>query len=180
MTQLCQPEFRDVFYRDVFYMELALAEAREAALRDEVPVGAVVVHGDRIVGRGYNRREERQSPLCHAELLAIEEASTALQTWRLTACDIYVTLEPCIMCVGAILQARMRRLVFGCLDAKAGAVESLYQLCQDERLNHRLPAQAGVLRDECALLLKDFFSQLRTRKQQINTAERWPSPVEGA
>jgi len=176
MDKMClQPEFRDAFY-----MELALAEARAAAMRDEVPVGAVVVHEDRIIGRGCNRREERQSPLSHAELLAIEEASTALQTWRLTECEIYVTLEPCIMCVGAILQARMRRLVFGCLDSKAGAVESLYQLCQDERLNHRLTAQGGVLRDQCALLLEDFFSQLRTRKKQVNNAERWPSPVEGA
>ncbi|HET7377014.1 MAG TPA: nucleoside deaminase, partial [Anaerolineae bacterium] len=137
--------------RDAHFMELALAEARVAVLQNEVPVGAVVVCGDRVVGRGFNRREERQSPLTHAELLAIEEASGALQMWRLTECEIYVTLEPCVMCVGAILQARMRRLIFGCLDPKAGAVKSLYQLCDDERLNHRLPAQGGVLAPECAL-----------------------------
>jgi tRNA(adenine34) deaminase len=165
---------------DSFYMELALAEARVAALRDEVPVGAVVVCGDRVVGRGFNRREERGSPLAHAELLAIEEASTFLQTWRLTNCEMYVTLEPCVMCAGAILQSRMQRLVFGCPDPKAGAVQSLYQLCEDERLNHRLPAQGGVLAEQCALLLEDFFSRLRTRKTQIPAAERWPSPVEGA
>jgi tRNA(adenine34) deaminase len=166
--------------RDVFYMELALAEAKAAALRGEVPVGAVVVSGNRVVGRGSNRREERRSPLSHAEVLAIDEASRSLQTWRLTECEIYVTLEPCIMCVGAILQARMRGLVFGCLDMKAGAVESLYQLCEDERLNHRLPVRGGVLGGQCAILLEDFFSELRTRKKQIRPAERWPSPVEGA
>jgi tRNA(adenine34) deaminase len=166
--------------RDVFYMELALAEAKAAALRGEVPVGAVVVSGERVVGRGFNRREERQSPLSHAEMLAIEEAAGSLRSWRLSECEIYVTLEPCVMCVGAILQARMQRLVFGCSDAKAGAVESLYKLCEDERLNHRLPVRGGVLADQCTVLLEDFFSELRTRKKQNRTAERWPSPVEGA
>ena len=177
----CMPDFSSQFkLRDNFYMELALAQAKEAGARGEVPVGSVVVCGDRVVGRGFNRREEFQNPLSHAEILAIEEASKLLQRWRLTECEIYVTLEPCIMCVGAILQARIRRLVFGCLDAKAGAVESLYRLCEDERLNHRLPVSGGVLAQPCALLLEEFFSELRVRKKQVRDAERWPSPVEGA
>jgi tRNA(adenine34) deaminase len=177
----CMADFFSQFKsRDNFYMALALAEAKEAGARGEVPVGAVVVCGDRVVGRGFNRREELQNPLSHAEVLAIEEASKLLQRWRLTECEIYVTLEPCIMCVGAILQARIGRLVFGCLDAKAGAVESLYRLCEDERLNHRLPVSGGVLAQPCALLLEDFFSELRVRKKQTRDAERWPSPVEGA
>ena len=166
--------------RDLFYMELALAEANAAAGRGEVPVGAVVVCGEQVLGRGFNRREERQSPLSHAELLAIEEAAASLQSWRLSECEIYVTLEPCVMCVGAILQARIARLVFGCLDAKAGAVESLYRLCADERLNHRLPVQGEVLAGRCARLLEKFFSELRIRKKQVHSTERWPSPVEGA
>ncbi len=175
----CMADFSSQFKsRDHFYMELAIAEAKEAAVREDVPVGAVVVCGDRVVGRGFNRREELQNPLSHAEILAIEEAAKTLQKWRLTECEIYVTLEPCIMCVGAILQARLQRLVFGCLDAKAGAVESLYRLCEDERLNHRLPVSGGVLAQPCALLLEDFFSELRVRKK--HDAERWPSPVEGA
>jgi tRNA(adenine34) deaminase len=177
----CMADFSShVDLRDSFYMELALAEAKEAGTRGEVPVGAVVVYDDRVVGRGFNRREELRSPLSHAEVLAIEEASMELHQWRLTECEIYVTLEPCIMCVGAILQARIRRLVFGCLDAKAGAVQSLYRLCEDERLNHRLPVSGGVLAQPCALVLEEFFSALRVRKKRIRNAERWPSPVEGA
>ncbi len=166
--------------RDDSYMELALAEAREAGARGEVPVGAIVVRGDQVVGRGFNRREELQDPLSHAELFAIQQAAKHIQSWRLAECELYVTMEPCIMCVGAILQARILRLVFGCLDAKAGAVESLYRLCDDERLNHRLPVSGGVLAQRCALLLEEFFSELRVRKKQVRDAERWPSPVEGA
>ena len=163
---------------DGFFMGLALAQAKEAADKGEVPVGAVVICGWEVVGAGHNRREETQSPLAHAEIAAIEAASRRLGTWRLTDCDLYVTLEPCIMCVGAILQARMRCLVFGCLDPKAGAVKSLYRLCEDERLNHRLPVTGGVLTEECARQLSEFFTRLR--KKSDHHAERWPSPVEGA
>ena len=165
---------------DVEYMQLALAAAREAAGKDEVPVGAVIVSAGEVVGIGYNRREERQTPLAHAEILAIEEAAAHLRSWRLDQCDIYVTLEPCLMCMGAILQARMRRLVFASLDPKAGAVESLYRLCEDQRLNHQLPATGGVLAEQSAALLAEFFIRLRLRKRQSQKAERWPSPVEGA
>lgn len=165
---------------DTAFMKLAIAQARQAGERGEVPVGAVVVHGGRVIGRGYNRREEMQSPVAHAEILAIEEAARALVRWRLIDCDLYVTMEPCIMCVGAILQARISRLVFGCLDPKAGAVKSLYRMCDDRRLNHQLPSAGGVLGSECGNLLGDFFTGLRIKKRSLRNAERWPSPVEGA
>ena len=150
------------------YMKLALAAAQEAADKGEVPVGAIIVAAGKVVGRGYNCREERQNPLGHAELIAIQEAAKLLRAWRLEQCDIYVTLEPCLMCTGAILQARFRRLVFGSLDPKAGAVESLYRLCEDQRLNHQLPVTGGVLAQESAALLGDFFTRLRLRKRQTN------------
>lgn len=162
------------------FMKLALAAAQEASNREEVPVGAVVVSAGEVISTGYNRREERQSPLAHAEIIAIEGAARHFGSWRLSECDLYVTLEPCIMCVGAILQARMRRLIFGCLDPKAGAIESLYRLCDDQRLNHQLPATGGVLASEAAALLAEFFQNLRARKRNSQQAERWPSPVEGA
>ena len=165
---------------DTHFMELALAVAREAASRGEVPVGAIIVSGGEVVGSGYNCREELRSPLGHAEIVAIQAASNHVGGWRLNECDIYVTLEPCLMCMGAILQARMRRLVFGCLDPKAGAVESLFRLCEDQRLNHQLPVVGGVLAEESAALLADFFVRLRQQKRDIRKAERWPSPVEGA
>ena len=165
---------------DVFYMRLALAAAQEAADCGEVPVGAVVVGDQGVVGRGYNRRETDQSPLGHAEIAAIDQAARHFGSWRLSQCTIYVTLEPCIMCVGAVIQARLGRLVFGCLDGKAGAVESLYRLCEDSRLNHQLPATGGLLASEASALLADFFKRLRERKRDAQSAERWPSPVEGA
>ena len=164
---------------DVSIMQLALAEARAAAAKGEVPVGAIVVCAGEVVGRGHNQRETQQSPLAHAEILAIQEASNRLGTWRLCECDFYVTLEPCVMCAGAMLQARIRRLVFGCLDPKAGAVESLFGLCDDARLNHRLPVAGGLLARESADLLERFFKGLRETKK-LSRAERWPSPAEGA
>jgi tRNA(adenine34) deaminase len=158
---------------DVSYMQLALAEARQAAAKGEVPVGAIVARAGEVVGRGHNQRETQQSPLAHAEMLAIQQASRGLRTWRLSDCDLYVTLEPCVMCVGAILQARVRRLVFGCLDAKAGAVESLFGLCDDSRLNHRLPVTGGLLARESADLLESFFKALReTKNYQVRRGRR--------
>lgn len=151
--------------RDRSYMELALQEAGRAADEAEIPVGAVIVNEGRVIGRGHNRREGLQSPTSHAEILAIEVASSHLGSWRLQGCELYVTLEPCIMCVGAILQARLPRLVFGCSDPKAGAVESLYRLCEDERLNHQVSVTSGVLGGECSNILRDFFVSLRTNKQ---------------
>jgi tRNA(adenine34) deaminase len=150
---------------DLSLMQLALEQARNAAKQGEVPVGAVIARAGKAIARGYNQRETRQSPLAHAEIVAIEDASKSLRSWRLSECDLYVTLEPCVMCVGAILQARLRRLVFGCLDAKAGAVESLFGLCDDARLNHRLPATGGLLARESADLLEAFFKALRETKK---------------
>ena len=164
---------------DVGYMQTALQEARKAAAKDEVPVGAIVTLRGEVIGRGHNQRESQQSPLAHAEMLAIQQASSVLCAWRLSDCVLYVTLEPCVMCVGAILQARIQRLVFGCLDPKGGAVESLFGLCDDARLNHRLPATGGVLARESADLLEGFFRDLRQTKKS-SSAERWPSPAEGA
>lgn len=147
------------------YMRLALDQANQAAARGEVPVGAVVVRNNEVIGRGYNRREELRSPLAHAEMLAIDQACRYVGSWRLSDCDLYVTLEPCVMCVGAIVQARLGRLIFGCLDVKAGAVESLYQLCNDTRLNHRLPVTGGILAPNCSAILADFFTRLRQAKE---------------
>ena len=160
---------------DEEFMRLALAQAEEAARQDEVPVGAVVVADGLVVGSGFNQRESRQNPLCHAEITAIDAAAKRLGRWRLSDCAIYVTLEPCIMCVGAILQARFAKLVFGCLDAKAGAVESLYRLCEDRRLNHQLPVVGGILANEAGAVLSEFFTHLRTRKRELKIGERWPS-----
>src|SRR5262245_2509660 len=174
-TQVGQPQSLD---RTM--MNLALAAARDAAARGEVPVGAVIVCDGQVIGAGHNCREERQSALGHAEIVAIDQASRHLRSWRLEDCDIYVTLEPCVMCIGAILQARMRRLVYGCVDPKAGAVESLFRLCEDQRLNHQLPAIGGMLAEESASLLSEFFARLRAHKHDPKKTERWPSPVEGA
>lgn len=149
---------------DRFYMELALGEARRAAEAGEIPVGAVVVCNGEVITRAHNRREELQSPMAHAEVLALEAAAADRKSWRLDECSLYVTLEPCLMCVGAILQARVSRLVFGCLDPKGGAVESLYRLCEDPRLNHRLPVTSGVLDSECGAILSGFFADLRKNK----------------
>ncbi|HEY2987166.1 MAG TPA: tRNA adenosine(34) deaminase TadA [Candidatus Binatia bacterium] len=149
---------------DRFYMKLALDEAHAAAQAGEIPVGAVVVHHGEVISRAHNRREELQSPMAHAEVLALQAAAERLKSWRLEECSLYVTLEPCLMCVGAILQARLRRLVFGCLDPKGGAVESLYRLCEDSKLNHTLPVTRGIMESECSAVLSEFFAELRKRK----------------
>lgn len=158
------PSFARDHADDGFFMRLALSEAVRAAEIEEVPVGAVVVHGGRVVGRGHNRREELRSPIAHAEILALEEAAAELKGWRLTDCALYVTLEPCVMCVGGIIQARISRLIFGCLDPKGGAVESLYRLCDDRRLNHRVEVTRGVLEGDCARVLEEFFARLRGKR----------------
>jgi tRNA(adenine34) deaminase len=142
-------------------MNEALALAREAERLGEVPVGAVAVHADTIVGRGFNRRETERSPLAHAELLALTEAASTLQRWRLSGVTLYVTLEPCAMCAGALIQGRVDRLVFAARDPKAGAVGSLYNLLDDPRHNHRVQVVGGVMADACGRLLVDFFQKLR-------------------
>lgn len=142
-------------------MDLALAQAAIAGELGEVPVGAVVVCDGEVVGRGHNRREVDADPLGHAEIAAIREAAAAVGRWRLFGCTVYVTVEPCPMCAGAIYQARLTRLVFGCPDPKAGAVGSLFNIAQDERLNHWVEVTSGVRAEESAALLTDFFQQRR-------------------
>lgn len=146
---------------DEAFMDLCLEEARAAERVGDVPVGAVVVHEGVVVGRGYNRREADQDPLAHAEILAIHEAAKALGRWRLSATTLYVTLEPCHMCAGALVNARVDRLVYGAIDPKAGAVHSLSSICTDERLNHRLEVTGGVRGEACSEQLKTFFRTLR-------------------
>ncbi len=143
------------------WMMHALREAARAAEEKEVPVGAVIVHNGMIVGRGYNRPEGLRDATAHAEILAIGAASDALGDWRLEDCTIYVTLEPCPMCAGAIVQARIPRLVFGAHDPKAGACGTLFDIVDDPRLNHRVETIPGVLADECSELLTAFFKGLR-------------------
>jgi tRNA(adenine34) deaminase len=144
-------------------MQWALKEAEKALSREEVPVGAVVVHGDRIIGRGYNQTESLQDPTAHAEMIAISAAANTLHSWRLENCSLYVTLEPCAMCAGAIVLARLERLVFGALDPKSGSCGSLRNIVQDHRLNHRVEIVAGVYENEASRLLQSFFQNLRNR-----------------
>lgn len=145
---------------DEHWMGAALDEARAAAAAGDVPVGAVVVVGDRIVGRGRNRREVDRDPTAHAEIVALREAAAALGQWRVEG-TLVVTQEPCPMCAGALVNARVLRLVFGCLNPKAGAVTTLYQIASDPRLNHRVAVTPGVRAAECAAVLQEFFSELR-------------------
>jgi tRNA(adenine34) deaminase len=146
---------------DESHMRVALEEARLAAADGEVPIGAVVVCDGAVVARAHNRRENDRDPTAHAELLAIRAAARGLGRWRLSGCTVYVTLEPCPMCAGAMHQARIDRLVFGALDPKAGAVGSLYDLSDDQRLNHRFDVTSGVLEEEASALLRAFFARLR-------------------
>jgi tRNA(adenine34) deaminase len=141
----------------------ALAEARLAGRIGEVPIGAVVVRGGEVLGRGHNRREADGDPLAHAEILAIRQAAAACGGWRLTGCTLYVTLEPCAMCAGALVNGRVERLVYGAADPKAGYCGTLGNLVQDPRLNHRLEVTAGVLESESAALLRGFFAALRRK-----------------
>ncbi|MFW5875768.1 MAG: tRNA adenosine(34) deaminase TadA [Myxococcota bacterium] len=148
---------------DERWMRLAIGEAREAGRLGEVPVGAVAVLGDRVVGQGYNLRERSQDPTAHAELIAMRAAAARLGSWRLGGVTIYVTLEPCPMCAGALVNARAEGVVWGCDDPKAGATRTLYNIGDDGRLNHRVRMVPGVLTDECAALLTDFFARIRSR-----------------
>ena len=148
---------------DATWMAEALAEARKAAAEGEVPIGAVVVHDGRIVGRGRNEREGRRDPTAHAEVLALQEAARSLQRWRLTGATVYATLEPCPMCAGALVNARVDRLVYAVPDPKAGAAGSLFDVPRDPRLNHRIEVVSGVMAAECGELLSSFFRSKRAR-----------------
>ena len=142
-------------------MELALAEAQQAAVRGDVPVGAVIVHEGRVVARARNEREFRRDPTAHAELTALREASAALGRWRLTGCTLYVTLEPCAMCAGALVLARIDRVVYGCVDEKAGACGSVMEVARAPQLNHRIEVVRGPLSEECGRILTEFFARRR-------------------
>jgi tRNA(adenine34) deaminase len=146
---------------DLRFMQLALELAAEAARRGDVPVGALVVRDGRILGVGFNTRERKHDPTGHAEVVALREACQLARRWRLDGATLYVTLEPCPMCAGAIVNSRVARLVYGADDPKAGAVRSLYQLCEDPRLNHRLEVVSGVLGEPSAALLREFFANAR-------------------
>ncbi len=150
---------------DLRWMALALTEAEQAAVEDEVPIGAVIVRDGQILGSAHNQREQLRDPTAHAEMIAITQAAAALDSWRLEGCTLYVTLEPCPMCAGAIVQSRVKRVVYGAEDPKAGAVNSLYQLLQDARLNHRADVVAGVMAEGCGQILSRFFQQKRTAKK---------------
>ena len=150
--------------KDIAHMRQALALAAQAEALGEVPVGAVVVAENAVIAEAYNERETLPSALAHAELTAIARASAKLGRWRLSGCTLYVTLEPCAMCAGALVQARIDRVVYGAADPKAGAVQSLYQLLSDSRLNHRPEVLGGVLADECGRILTDFFRRRRQEK----------------
>ena len=142
-------------------MRAALDEARAAQAHDDVPIGAVVVHAGRVIGRGHNERELRQDPTAHAEVLALREAAAALGSWRVLDSTLYVTLEPCAMCAGAIVLSRIPRVVYGAADPKAGAAGSIMDVLGDERLNHRPSVEAGVLGEACGDLLRAFFAERR-------------------
>ncbi|SHK59197.1 tRNA adenosine(34) deaminase TadA [Paramaledivibacter caminithermalis] len=146
-----------------FFMEEALKEAKKAFDIKEIPIGAVIVRHNEIIARGHNLRESTKDPTAHAEIIAIRRASEALGGWRLTNCDLYVTIEPCPMCAGAIVMARISRLFIGSMDPKGGAAGSLYNIVDDSRLNHRTEIIYNVLSDKCSGIMKEFFKKLRER-----------------
>lgn len=155
-----------MFFNDVFYMRLALDEARRALATGDVPVGAVAVRAGQVIGRGHNRREADADPVAHAEIIAIRQAAQALGAWRLDDVTLYCTLEPCCMCAGAMLLARLPRLVYGAVDSKAGCAGSVLDILRSPRFNHQVDVFAGVCADEAAALLSDFFQGLRDEGQK--------------
>lgn len=150
---------------DERFMREAIKQARKAYALDETPIGCVIVYEGKIIGRGYNRRNTDKSPLAHAEIAAIKKASKKLGDWRLEDCTLYVTLEPCQMCAGAIVQSRVTRVVVGCMNPKAGCAGSVLNLLQMERFNHQVELETGVLEEECSTLMTGFFKELRERKK---------------
>ena len=148
------------------FMQAALAEAQTADQENEVPVGAVIVHQDRVIAQAHNQRERCQDPTAHAEMLAIAQAAKFLGSWRLENCTLFVTLEPCPMCAGAILQARIPTVVYGAADPKAGAARTLYRLLEDGRLNHTCQVVPGILAEQCGTILSEFF--MKQRKKMRN------------
>lgn len=151
---------------DPKYMREALKQAKKADKIDEVPIGCVIVYEDRIIARAYNRRNTDKNTLAHAELLAIKKASKVLGDWRLEDCTMYITLEPCQMCAGAIVQARIKRVVVGSMNPKAGCAGSVLNLLQMNQFNHQVELETGVMEEECSRMLKEFFKRLREEKKK--------------
>ncbi|WP_053217679.1 tRNA adenosine(34) deaminase TadA [Virgibacillus senegalensis] len=151
---------------DQYYMELAINEAKKAEQLGEVPIGAVIVHEEQVIATSFNLRESLQTTASHAELIAIDKANEAVGSWRLENCTLYVTLEPCPMCAGAIIQSRIPRVVFGAYDPKAGCAGTLMNLLEDNRFNHVAEVRGGVLEEACGQMLTDFFRNLRQRRKR--------------
>lgn len=168
-----EEEFRETECRqEQKYMKEAIRQAKKAYVLDEVPIGCVIVFQGKIIGRGYNRRTIDKNPLAHAELTAIRKASKKIGDWRLEECTLYVTLEPCQMCSGAIVQARIPRVVIGCMNPKAGCAGSILNLLDMKEFNHQVDVTAGVLQEECSEMMKQFFRELREKQKKIKYAER--------
>ncbi len=147
------------------YMREALKEAKKATRLGEVPIGCIIVYEDKIIGRGYNKRNTKKTTLAHAELIAIEKASKALGDWRLEECTMYITLEPCQMCSGAIVQARVKKVVIGTMNPKAGCAGSILNILQMKEFNHQVEMEIGILEEECTMVLQSFFKELRVRNK---------------
>nr|WP_271716027.1 tRNA adenosine(34) deaminase TadA [Anaeromicropila herbilytica] len=154
-------------FMDEKYMREAIKQAKKAYNIDEVPIGCVVVYENKIIARAYNKRNTKKNTLAHAEIIAIDKASKVLGDWRLEDCSMYITLEPCPMCAGAIVQSRMKEVIIGSMNPKAGCAGSIINLLQMEEFNHQVQLKTGVLEEECTLLLKDFFKSLRVRKREM-------------
>jgi tRNA(adenine34) deaminase len=161
---------------DKKFMAVALEEARLAAEADEVPVGAVLVVNGEVIARAHNLREGLSDPTAHAEMLVLREASQRLRRWRLTDATLYITMEPCAMCAGAAVLARISRIVYGCRDPKAGACGSVFDIIREPQLNHQVEVIGGMLEEACQEIIRRFFEK---RREKIRDEERWPSPVEG-
>lgn len=164
---------------DLKYMKEALKEAKKAAKIGEVPIGCVIVYKDKIIGRGYNRRNTKKTTLAHAEITAIQKASKAMGDWRLEDCTLYVTLEPCQMCAGAIVQARIKEVIVGTMNPKAGCAGSILNVLQMEEFNHQVELTTGVMEEECKKVLQDFFVDLRIRNKKEKEEKRKELESEG-
>ena len=153
--------------KDEFFMREALKQAKKAYKIKEVPIGCVIVHEDKVIARGYNKRNTKKNTLAHAEILAINKASKVLGDWRLEDCTMYITLEPCQMCAGAIVQARVKRVVIGSMNPKAGCGGSILNLLEMEQFNHQVEVERGVLEEECSMMMTEFFKELREEKKRM-------------
>lgn len=149
---------------NIKFMKEALKEAKKSYQKDEIPVGAVIVKAGKIIARGHNIKETKTDPTKHAEIIAIQKASKKLQTWRLSGCTMYVTLEPCSMCAGSLIQARIDKVVIGTMDEKTGACGSVLNLLSDYKFNHTVQVETGIMQEECKTILQQFFKELRARK----------------